>query len=282
MEITLLGTAASEGYPNPFCGCDHCERARTLGGRSLRKRSAALVDDALLIDLSPDLVAAAQQHGRSLAGVRYAVQTHQHADHLDASLLFARSPYCDAVTGRLEYYATRGALDFAASQIGGLPAAGLLDPVTAERFNLRPVAIVPFQTFAVGPYQISSVAATHDPSIEALLFAIRRDHRELFYGTDTGPLPDATWEYLKQGGWRFSVVVLDHTFGLGRPGGGHLNAAQLIVEMARFRAEGLVADDVRFYAHHLAHHGNPPHPELAAFAAGHGYAVAYDGLTVVV
>ena len=92
MDVTFLGTGAAEGYPNPFCACDHCRRARELGGRSLRTRSAALVGNDLLIDLGPDLIAAAALHGRPLAHVRYCLQTHAHADHLDASLLLARSP----------------------------------------------------------------------------------------------------------------------------------------------------------------------------------------------
>ncbi|MDQ3410683.1 MAG: MBL fold metallo-hydrolase [Chloroflexota bacterium] len=282
MEITFLGTAASEGYPNPFCACGNCDRARSIGGASLRKRSAAVIDDELLIDLGPDLLAAAQLHGRSLAGIRYALQTHEHADHLDPSLLTARSPLCQAETGWLDYYATTGALDLAATAIGNLPAAGLHDPAVAARLRLRPITVAPCQTFAVGPYLVSGVPANHDPRLAAMLFAIRRGDRALFYGTDSGPLPEAAWEYLKREGWRFSVVVLDHTFGLGDRGTGHMNAEQVIEQMARFEVAGLLAGDARFYAHHIAHHSNPGHDELRIFAAARGYDVAYDGLTVVV
>ena len=63
MILTFLGTAAAEGYPNPFCRCKNCERSRVLGGPSLRKRSSALINDDLLIDLGPDLVAASVMHG---------------------------------------------------------------------------------------------------------------------------------------------------------------------------------------------------------------------------
>ncbi len=38
----------------------------------------------------------------------------------------------------------------------------------------------------------------------------------------------------------------------------------------------------RAYATHIAHEGNPPHPQLAAFAAEHGYEIAYDGSVVEV
>jgi phosphoribosyl 1,2-cyclic phosphate phosphodiesterase len=46
--------------------------------------------------------------------------------------------------------------------------------------------------------------------------------------------------------------------------------------------ESLITDKARVFATHIAHVGNPPHPELADFAAQHGYEIAYDGLTVEV
>lgn len=282
MEITFLGTAASEGYPNPFCGCGNCDRARARGGPNLRKRSAAVIDGQLVIDLGPDLMSASHLHRQPLAGMRYALQTHEHADHLDPSLLTARSPLCQAETGWLSFYATQGALNLAAAEIGHLPPGGLRDAAVAERLKLHAVAIEPCQTLRIGPYRVSVVPATHDPRLRAVLYAIERDGRALFYGTDTGPLPEDAWQLLRQAGWRFSVVILDHTFGLRERGTGHMNAEQVIEQMARFRAEDLLADDARFFAHHLAHHSNPDHEALTALAAGHGYAVAYDGLTVVV
>jgi hypothetical protein len=42
-----------------------------LGGFSLRKRFAVLVNDDLLIDLNPDIMAALQTHGCSLTNVSY-------------------------------------------------------------------------------------------------------------------------------------------------------------------------------------------------------------------
>src|SRR5688572_10871899 len=94
MQLQFLGTSASEGYPNAFCACSNCETARKLGGTSLRKRSSVLLDGKFLIDLGPDLMAASMQHGISLANVRYCLQTHEHADHLDSSHLYSRSPLC--------------------------------------------------------------------------------------------------------------------------------------------------------------------------------------------
>jgi phosphoribosyl 1,2-cyclic phosphate phosphodiesterase len=58
MIVTFLGTAAANAFPEAFCKCKNCEQARALGGSSLRKRSAVLVNDDLIIDLNPDIMAA--------------------------------------------------------------------------------------------------------------------------------------------------------------------------------------------------------------------------------
>jgi phosphoribosyl 1,2-cyclic phosphate phosphodiesterase len=138
------------------------------------------------------------------------------------------------------------------------------------------------QSFTAGPYRVTAFPANHDPSVDPLLYAIEADGHSLFYGTDTAVLPEDTWRAFHQHNLRFDVVVLDHTYGprvAGHPD--HLNARQLVEHVARLREEGLLTGIARVFANHLAHETNPPHPELAEFAAQHGYEVAYDGLTVV-
>ena len=54
MRIKYLGTAAAEGVPAIFCSCEVCKKARELGGRNIRTRSQAIIDDRLLIDFPPD------------------------------------------------------------------------------------------------------------------------------------------------------------------------------------------------------------------------------------
>src|SRR5438046_7196235 len=119
MRLMFLGTAASEGFPNAFCDCENCQAARRAGGKSLRLRSSALVDDTLLIDLGPDLMAQARIHGISLAKIEHCIQTHEHADHLDYTNFLHRSQFC-GVHGNptLNYWATRGALAVAAAGLG--------------------------------------------------------------------------------------------------------------------------------------------------------------------
>jgi phosphoribosyl 1,2-cyclic phosphate phosphodiesterase len=102
----------------------------------------------------------------------------------------------------------------------------------------------------------------------------------LFYGTDTDALPEETWQGFHRHKLRFDLVILDHTYGLGKAGIDHLSALQFIEHIARMREEGLLTDKARIFATHIAHDANPAHPELVSFAAQHRYEIAYDGLTV--
>ncbi|MEU1346912.1 bifunctional adenosylcobinamide kinase/adenosylcobinamide-phosphate guanylyltransferase [Streptomyces sp. NPDC005795] len=75
MELTLLGTGAPDGLPRPDCPCAACATAR---GVRARAATALLVDDALLLDLTPGAVFAAARAGHSLTGVRQVLLTHPH------------------------------------------------------------------------------------------------------------------------------------------------------------------------------------------------------------
>lgn len=54
MKIKYLGTAAAEGIPAIFCHCEICKHAREHGGKNIRTRAQALIDDKIMLDLGPD------------------------------------------------------------------------------------------------------------------------------------------------------------------------------------------------------------------------------------
>ncbi len=282
MVVTFLGTAAANAYPEAFCRCNNCERARALGGPSLRKRSAALVNDDLLIDLGPDIMTASNVHGRPLSRVRYCLQTHAHADHLDTSHFLSRSPEFGIVGApRLHFYASPATVQLVAQLLErDCAPASLLDPEVGGRLNLEIHQIETLQSFTASPYQVTAFPANHDPTVDPLLYAVEMDGCSIFYGADTATLPEETWQGFHRRKLRFGLVILDHTYSPDDPGSDHLNARQFIEHVARMREEGLLTDKARAFATHIAHEGNPVHPELADFASRHGYEVAYDGLTV--
>lgn len=284
MQLTFLGTGAANAFPEAFCRCANCEQARRLGGPSQRKRSAALVNADLLIDLGPDIQTAAQQHGCPLTAVQYCLQTHPHADHLDLSHLLSRSPaYGTRGAPRLHVYASPATLQCAAATFErDLADYGLLTARAEQALNLQLHVIEPYQPTSVGPYRVTAFPANHAPGQGALLFAVAAEGRSLFYATDTAALPEAVWQGLRQAGLCFDLVILDHTYGPEQPGSDHLCAREVAEHAARLRAEGLVQPAGRVFATHIAHEGNPAHPELARWADQHGYDVAYDGLVITV
>jgi phosphoribosyl 1,2-cyclic phosphate phosphodiesterase len=118
MQVTFLGTGASEGSFNAHGLYGTCERARQPGGPSLCKRSAALIDGELLIDLGPDLRASSLMHGIPVSRICFRRQTHERHDHLEPSHFFSRSRDCQTVEGgRHDDDATRGALAHSAHAV---------------------------------------------------------------------------------------------------------------------------------------------------------------------
>jgi phosphoribosyl 1,2-cyclic phosphate phosphodiesterase len=182
---------------------------------------------------------------------------------------------------RLHFYASRGTLREASRRLArDCAPASLLDAEVGARLNLATHPIAALQTFTVGRYRVTAFPANHDPTVEPLLYAVEGDGGCLFYGTDTADLPEATWRGLDEGGLRFDLVILDHTYGPDEPTSDHLSAHGLVEHATRMRDEGMLTPQARIFATHIAHEGNPPHPDLVAFAAQHGYEIAYDGLTI--
>jgi len=283
--ITFLGTSAANAFPEAFCQCSRCEQARALGGPSLRKRSSVLINADLLIDLGPDIQTASQWHGVSLRNVSYCLQTHPHADHMDLSHLLSRSPGFGTIGAPcLHFYASQETMQRAAETfVRDLEGYSLLSPEAETRLKMKLHVLVPFQTVAVGCYRVTPFPASHAPGMGALLYAVGEAGKFVFYGADTAPLSEETWQAFRSLKMRFDVVMLDHTYGPDQtPADAHMSAHQVIECMTRMREDGILAEGGRVLATHIAHEGNPPHPELVDFARRHGYDVAYDGLVIEV
>jgi adenosylcobinamide kinase/adenosylcobinamide-phosphate guanylyltransferase len=75
VELTLLGTGAPDGLPRPGCPCAACAVAV---GADARGATAVLVDEVLLLDLTPGAAFAAARAGHTLGGVRQVLLSHPH------------------------------------------------------------------------------------------------------------------------------------------------------------------------------------------------------------
>ena len=85
MKLKILGSAASEGWPAIFCECEHCAKARELGGKNLRARASYLVNDKMLVDIGPDTYYHDTRFGYFTKDLEAILITHTHADHFNAN-----------------------------------------------------------------------------------------------------------------------------------------------------------------------------------------------------
>lgn len=286
VRIRFLGTSAAGGFPNPHCRCENCLAARAEGGKSLRRQSSALINDDLLIDLGPDVSSAVTAQGIDLANVAWVLQTHPHDDHLLPLHAVARSASWaakDAVP--MQWLGSAQSLARIEQQTSP-KSRPKLDMESATQPNGRKLTLTeigPWEAFTCGPYRVQTIAANHDPTVSPMLFAIQRDGKRLFYGTDTSTLPEGTWPRLADLGWSFDLVVFDHNDGFARPvSPTHMGSEGMLRELALMRECGLVGEATRVLGTHIAHHSNGPHSVESVRARALGYDLAWDGLVVEV
>ena len=268
MELLLLGTGSADGWPSPFCDCRSCRWALAAG--EIRGQTAALIDDALMLDCGPEAPRAALRLGRNLAGVRQILFTHGHFDHVGPAALVMRQWAGPARP--LEVFGPPEVLDQCRDWIG--PA----DPIV-----LRTVHAGDELTLAGprGDYTVRVLAAAHTgvrSGDAAVLYDVSSSGARLLWATDTGPLPVETSEAIA--GAAFGAVFLEQTFGRKTDHGtDHHDLPAFENTLDDLRKSGAVHDETDVIAVHLSHH-NPPGPELDQALRRCGARAGRDGETV--
>lgn len=272
MEVTILGTAAAEAWPAPFCRCRSCEEARRRGGPNVRTRAGALVDDDLKIDFSADTVVQMQRTGRCLADVKAIVFSHQHSDHIvPTELAWASGPFTN--TPPAEPIAVYGNAEVLAMLNAAFPNPGKANLSFHRLEALKPVTTPAGDT--VLPLPAEHVAG-------ALLLRITRkaDGKTLFYGHDSGLYLEETLAALADGP-TLDIAMFDCTYGgQASSNRGHMGADGVIRMAEELRRRGAATDQTKLVATHFSHNGGLMHEELVERFLPHGIMVAYDGIVL--
>lgn len=275
MKLQYWGTAASEGWPALFCRCDACCRARMLGGRNIRTRSQALLDQSVLLDFPADTYLHALQYNQDLSGIRHILITHSHEDHFyPLDMILKVPPYAhNQAEPKLTVYGNKTVIEILEQTIHscGLPRNEVME-------LLEPVVIQPFKPFRMGPYTVTALLADHIPHEDCYIYLIEKEGRSLLYAHDTGYFPDATWEYLQ--GKKIDLVSIDCTFVTSSCRRNHLGLPEVAEVKTRLVKMGCVSDQSQFVINHFSHNIPVLHDELTAEAGKHGFLTAYDGMEV--
>ena len=128
MEIQYLGTAAAEGLPALFCGCEICKKARKAGGKEVRTRTQSIVDAKILIDFPPDTYTHALAYSLQLGQIEHLLVTHSHMDHFfPVELIHRHEHFGHNAKGMLHVYGNEAV------------EKAFYDAVLIERFKVHPL-----------------------------------------------------------------------------------------------------------------------------------------------
>lgn len=270
MKIQFLGTAAAEGMPAVFCNCEVCKEARRLGGKNIRTRSQALVNDELLIDFPADTYFHFLTNGIEGDQIRYLLVTHPHSDHLyPAEFEMRRSPFAHQMRKKtLDVYCGAGAI----RSIEQIP--------NVKNVDLH--KLTAYQPTAFGDYTVTALPARHmdDPAEEPFIYIIEGKDATLLYANDTGYFFEEVFEYIEKKKLFFDCISFDCTH-VDLPCSdrdGHMGIDNNVRVNERLEKIGASSEKTVKIINHFSHNGKPLHHILEERVRPYGWLVSYDGM----
>lgn len=275
MKIKFLGTAAAEAVPAISCCCDVCNYARRAGGRNIRSRSQALVNDDLLIDFNADTLWHVTANNIDMSRVNDCLITHSHGDHLYVEEICNYRPdFCHGRKVPMTFYSG----DSGYRKIAAVARADFMHGA------VNAVLVMQGETFAVcgGKYTVTAMPANHDDGASPLLYSVTDGAGRMFYGHDTGYFCEQTWQTLAKLG-RHDLVTLDCTGCLGIGGDWvdyHMSFGTVLKVAERMKQIGAADDKTIVIVNHFSHNGGQSYDQMAEECAKRGVIVSYDGMEI--
>lgn len=273
MKIKYLGTAAAEGIPAIFCQCEICRKAMELGGRNIRTRSQALIDETLLIDFPADTYAHFLKEKFPLSKIKACLITHSHSDHL----------YPIEIEMRKDDYAhieNKEPLTFYGDESAYSLLRQAIEKVHIEENVVKNVLITPFVSFETEGYFVMPIRASHDSWSSPVVYLIEKDGKSLLYAHDTSDFIEESWNCLKKFGKKIDFISFDCTAGTApMQYVGHMNLQRCIDMRKKMVRLGLADSSTICVLNHFSHNGeNVLYDTLSEIAQKEGFLVSYDGM----
>jgi phosphoribosyl 1,2-cyclic phosphate phosphodiesterase len=272
LKLTYYGTAAGEGWPGLFCNCDLCNTARKLKGKNIRTRSQALINDDLLIDLTPDTNMHSLVYGLDLGIIDNLLVTHSHSDHFNAyEIEMLREPFAHERPNTFHIYGNNRVKEKIWSEVPGIEEV-------ESKFNFHYAE--PFQPIKIKDYIVVPLLALHDKKEECLFYQITQGNKTILYAHDTGAFPDATISYLKENKVHLDLVSLDCTTQSEADGKNHMGLIDAVKERQRLTDLGLGDENTVWVVNHFSHNGLWLHDQMVEEAAKYDFKVSFDGMVI--
>ncbi|MGL4859602.1 MAG: MBL fold metallo-hydrolase [Enterobacteriaceae bacterium] len=270
MKLHFLGTAASEGFPNPFCRCAPCQQARLERGKNLRTHSSVLIDQTMLIDLSPTFSQQLLRDDIDAFEITELLFTHTHPDHFNVGELYSRMEgFAYDINQPLHIFGNDRAINGCLQTLPGY---------TPQRFVFH--CLIPFVTVESHGYRITPLLANHAKWELCYVYHIEKNGKSLFYGHDSGWFPDLTWQWLADNARPLDMVVLECTYGFnGNPRcDNHMSLETVFAAQQKLAECGCLDDNSQLFVSHISHSGKMLHDELSTLCREKNITVAFDGL----
>lgn len=276
MKLKYLGTAAAEGIPAIFCECKNCKKSRIAGGKNIRTRSQALIDDTLLIDFPADTYMHYVLHNFPLYNVKSCIITHSHSDHLypaDIIMRKAMFSHLNDTKTPLTFYSWESGFNMIKSVIK-------INDIPESEADVR--LITPCVPFLADGYKITPLRASHAPETSAVVFIIEKDGKSIFYSNDTSEYCEESMEYLKSLKKPLDLISLDCTEACNTADYvGHLSLDRAVSLRDILVKEGIADNNTVFILNHFSHNGkNVVYNEFVPIAKKHGFMVSFDGMEI--
>jgi phosphoribosyl 1,2-cyclic phosphate phosphodiesterase len=281
MDLKFLGTSAGEQYPGIWCNCENCSKARSLGGKNIRRNSCLLIDKNTLIDLPYEIVSQTRDFNVDLTAVENLLVTHSHKDHFHPYILLWRYSKDNEATlkdkklgprfsplPQLNVYGNKEVCRLVAEELPG----------EIKDYALTLNEIHPFEEFEMEGKKIVPVLANHSAGKDEtpLNFIISDESSTIFYGLDSGWFLPESYEFIKN--FKFDMVIVESTFGLASIDRQHFDFEKVKKAAELFQDDALLKENGFIMATHLSPHHSPLHDEAEAYFENENVEVAFDGM----
>ncbi len=275
MKFQYLGTSASEGVPAVFCECEMCNEVRRRGGRDLRTRSCAVINDKVMLDFGPEAYVQSVRFGVHLSKIRHLLVTHPHTDHFQMNNFPLRGGFwgmnlCEDV---MTVYGGKEVFE----RVSEYLETGR--EVTRPHFAAK--KLTAFEPFEDDEYKFIPLRAQHDPSIECLFYLVedKKENKRVLYIHDTENDIDDSLDFIK--GIHCDMVSFDCTMARGfvKKGERHMGIQNDLLVRDKLIENGVVDSSTRLVCSHICHHKGF-YDDLARDFAKEGFELAYDGMII--